>query len=625
MKKLKYLLTPFLILLSVSIYSQSEFIVAGTDLGILKTMDLDGNVNQVMDEDFIFSPQQIYFNENSDYLYWANGGSRSITRSDKNGENKIQLVKNINRVETVFADDVNNKLYYGTSSVASLYASDLDGQNGEIVWFDISGSSVTGIAIHHPTDQVFFSTAHSVYVKDFSFNNVATIWEGGEDIVSLRIDQVNEKLYWSDAGFGTTPSAIYSANFDGSGLETIIEEDWLEITSFDIDLENKIIYWADKENNKIKSKNLTTGNVSTLMNVDSESTFSKYSIDFSQKENAVYFTESSKYEVYKLDLANNQNDTIVQRDIDEPGKVQIVESKDLMYYIDNNYLYVRNMDGSGIIEITPGEDRIQSFHIHDESIYYQELGTSGIIYKSVIGSEESTIIIDDSRGVNDIITDVVNGHLYWLSYQESTLWKSELDGSNKTALVEDLELGPKYLMMDYINSRLYWTNASSFNGRNKISSIDLNTGTIIEHVGGDGTINFSQATLSKDGNTLYWAEGNDIEIHSLDLITNEEVILFELDHPVTGLVLVEEGVDVSTSELSLEGYTIAPNPAFDQIYINNDSGNSFIVQLFDLSSRAILKSTENLIDISTLNKGIYIIEVFEKESNRKVFKRIVKK
>ena len=55
-------------------------------------------------------------------------------------------------------------------------------------------------------------------------------------------------------------------------------------------------------------------------------------------------------------------------------------------------------------------------------------------------------------------------------------------------------------------------------------------------------------------------------------------------------------------------FSIYPNPADKQVHINTSAIN-FRMHLFDLTGREVLQSTEKDIDISTLEKGIYFLQL----------------
>jgi len=60
-------------------------------------------------------------------------------------------------------------------------------------------------------------------------------------------------------------------------------------------------------------------------------------------------------------------------------------------------------------------------------------------------------------------------------------------------------------------------------------------------------------------------------------------------------------------------YSIYPNPAYNNIYINHDLTN-YIVELYDISGK-LMNSYKNqsLIDISNYDKGIYVIKILSKD------------
>jgi hypothetical protein len=83
-------------------------------------------------------------------------------------------------------------------------------------------------------------------------------------------------------------------------------------------------------------------------------------------------------------------------------------------------------------------------------------------------------------------------------------------------------------------------------------------------------------------------------------------------HPLSmaGTITVENPLDIE--EYSIENFTISPNPAYDQLSLIMPNGIEFkSISIFDLLGQKMYSSNklEYTIDISKLNKGLYLIKV----------------
>ena len=114
--------------------------------------------------------------------------------------------------------------------------------------------------------------------------------------------------------------------------------------------------------------------------------------------------------------------------------------------------------------------------------------------------------------------------------------------------------------------------------------------------------------------TVYWPSG------TVDTLNNVSV-----NQPLE----ITEGQTLSTEIYSLDQITVFPNPADNYITIKSDYNlEDAIISLFDLNGRRVLNyknsSNNNIVDISSLSDGEYILRVILSEGgiySTKVLKR----
>ena len=76
---------------------------------------------------------------------------------------------------------------------------------------------------------------------------------------------------------------------------------------------------------------------------------------------------------------------------------------------------------------------------------------------------------------------------------------------------------------------------------------------------------------------------------------------------------------------NLENITIYPNPVSNYLYIDFDKSKKLFYTIYDISGKLIFDKkiiTQN-IDVSTLDKGIYILEIKDEEGNS-IRKKVIK-
>jgi hypothetical protein len=74
---------------------------------------------------------------------------------------------------------------------------------------------------------------------------------------------------------------------------------------------------------------------------------------------------------------------------------------------------------------------------------------------------------------------------------------------------------------------------------------------------------------------------------------------------------------------SISGLKVYPNPASDKVYFSS-SNNQLIATLMDLSGKKIFTSiTETAMDVSGVNEGLYILDLFETTTNSHTYHKLI--
>jgi len=153
----------------------------------------------------------------------------------------------------------------------------------------------------------------------------------------------------------------------------------------------------------------------------------------------------------------------------------------------------------------------------------------------------------------------------------------------------------------------------------------------------------SEQLMNPNANIVYQEEsyaalGNNGTCYNQDLIDCSIVdnVPFEIlrslyhmsDHlPIVLTLDKNEVVSTNESNLSSEGrlIEIAPNPFFDHVNLEMENVVNFEVRIYDING-ALLQTDRNInrIELESFSSGIYLLELTDLDSSRKVFKKIVK-
>ena len=125
-------------------------------------------------------------------------------------------------------------------------------------------------------------------------------------------------------------------------------------------------------------------------------------------------------------------------------------------------------------------------------------------------------------------------------------------------------------------------------------------------------------------NTVYTFEGRNANLLNIDQILLSGNYYLRVSYLLDCGIFSSEAVNIEikeqTSSVDLESLTqlkIYPNPAYDFLFIesDNDDGQSFVLEIFDLQGKVLLKTTQQVsgeilsLDIQNLTAGVYIIKI----------------
>jgi len=199
------------------------------------------------------SPNKVYFCERNE--------SR-ILKANLDGSNPEEVITGITGIHDIELDLVNRKIYWVRNTYAddAVQRADMDGLNLNIEDMYTStsiGYGYYGVGLDRVNSKVYWTQAYNgcsdkiscINFDKTGFENVITYPENTL-LNPWDIDVAGNKIYWTDCGL--KEDIIYSANLDGSGIDTVLQE--VDCQFFVIDSEIDKIYFS--QGNYLESANL---------------------------------------------------------------------------------------------------------------------------------------------------------------------------------------------------------------------------------------------------------------------------------------------------------------------------------------------------------------------------------
>ena len=217
---------------------------------------------------------------------------------------------------------------------------------------------------------------------------VEDIVTGLQEPLGIAVDNVNEKVYWSDVNFESNQSTLQRANFDGSNTETIISIENTIIYSIAIDSAQNKIYWTDILANEIMRVNLDGGNTEFVTPTHGTA----YGITLDAASKKLYWATHEQGEIWSADLNgdNQQRLGITGRG----ARSVSLHSNATKLYISNNttneileldlstrnmFVLFSNISGLGMIAYDANRDKLVGLDELTQNLFETELTELNIV------------------------------------------------------------------------------------------------------------------------------------------------------------------------------------------------------------------------------------------------------
>ena len=277
------------------------------------------------------------------------------------------------------------------------------------------------------------------------------------------------------------------------------------------------IYWVDRTNKDIKSANLDGSGVTTL--VDEAASADLYGIAVDSKNGKVYWLDrTSGGRIRRADIDGSNVTTVLSTSLHGPYGLAVNPDSSKIYWTNanNETIGSANLDGSSTTSFNTSASRTPYdlvIDIENSKVYWTGHWDNVIGSANLDGSGVTTLIGSGIAAPHDIAFDPEGDKIYWVNSSNS-IKRADADGSNVTTIVNSGS-GTTSVAVDTVGDKIYWSKS---NGEIKRASLDgSGTETIGSGLGGVGSIaisaptNIPRVTVTSTTDSTVLLDWNDIE------------------------------------------------------------------------------------------------------------------
>ena len=237
-------------------------------------------------------------------LYWADGGTVKIQRSNLDGSGVEDLV---------------------TTGLAAPSDIALDVSGGKLYWTEPFGNKIQR------------SNLDGVVVEDL-------VITGLDFPLGIALDVSGGKLYW------TEPVKIRRSNLDGSGVEDLVTTGLESPLGIALDVSGGKLYWTDAGTAKIRRSNLDGSGVEDLVTIGLEA---PWGIALDVSGGKLYWIDADKAKIQRSNLDGSGVEDLVTTGLNSPLGLALDVSGGKLYWTDSGTDKIQrsNLDGSGVEDL----------------------------------------------------------------------------------------------------------------------------------------------------------------------------------------------------------------------------------------------------------------------------------
>ncbi|KAK3579903.1 hypothetical protein CHS0354_031421 [Potamilus streckersoni] len=400
-----------------------------TDLGndIIAAINLEGFLHKTVISSGLVNPGAIVTDPINGTIYWADFGSPAkIEKSNYDGTNRQEIVNT--GLSAPYGLDIDIKdgvLYWCDANTFTIEGANVDGSNRHLIYQEQETISRCSIALYK---------SYLYFTKWWQRNAIMRIGTDGSGITSVA---ALEDIY---------PLAIHVNIYESIGINGCSNSGC-----------SHFCFPLPGGNKKCACPDLM------ILQPDGQTC---------RKDDLLYDVILVAYSGYGamhlMDIKNNYSFVnIPLQNRDNIYDIDYDPTSDVIYSVNGNrHIISRLIFGSNETTLRSLNGIAQTYGIALDSIsrllFYTDMGNDIIAAISLDGSLQKTIISSGLVNPRAIVTDPINGTIYWVdSGSPAKIEKSNYDGTNRQEVVNTGLSTPYGLDVDFNAGVLYWCDIST--------------------------------------------------------------------------------------------------------------------------------------------------------------------
>lgn len=337
-----------------------------------------------------------------------------------------------------------------------IHSSNLDGKYAKDFYI-ARVTSPNGVAIDQVNEKLYWSDLSSGKIQRSNLDGsmLEDVVTGTPSTVQIPIalDILNSKVYWSRLS-----NKIWVAGLDGSDQEIFLDGLPGDVGGIVVDPDMQLIYWTEFGQNKaIRRANL---NRSEVQDVVSNLSYWPLGIALDPQAAKLYWTTT--WDGPGIVRANLDGTGIIglNSSPDSPWGLTLDLENGKMYWTDNWYGTVEraNLDGTGR-QVLTGTQVFEpsgiAVGVHTGLLFWAQNGK--LESSALDGTERRTLLQGILASPFDIAFDNVHGELYWADSVTDSICRMDLGGGSARIIAQIQLSTPTGFTIDAANSLVFWT------------------------------------------------------------------------------------------------------------------------------------------------------------------------
>lgn len=386
------------------------------------------------------------------YIYWSDTVEDVIIRSSVDGMEVEHIIDDsIDSVDGLAIDSIGRKIYWTDAGRHTIEVSELNGSNRAVlVWHDLE--SPRGIAIYYEGGLLFWSDFGSIpRIERAEMNGERRVkiveskigWPN-----ALSVDEVEKRIYWTDAQYNLIESADFDGNYRNILLSDLPHPYGLAVSEDKIywtDWKSQALHVAAKKN--VNASRIILDKLEGLMDVK----VIRQDMDVSKNACGEFNGNCSHLCLRNAASFSCKCPTGLKM---KAGSDRECET------LPQSYLIVASRNGIGQISLESADffdvmfpiegvhgGVALDYHFNESKLFYADVNIDVIKSVNLENPSETRTIITGLNIPNGLAVDWVANNIFWTDTGLKVLEVAKLDGSFRKVILRDNLNDPRAMIV----------------------------------------------------------------------------------------------------------------------------------------------------------------------------------